>query len=156
LPEVTVRARYTTICPDELYSVLGDFEEHARRSPVVRSVVVHPGESPTVSEWEVSFRRGILRWSEFDEFDPDGRTIRFWRRDGDPESFAGTWEVVEQEDGCIAQFRAEFELGIPSFASIVDPLGDRMLYDNVVDILRSFGHEAEILTPVPGKRRRHG
>ena len=153
MPEVIVKARYTTIASDDLFSALSDFEAHARRSPVVRSVVVHTDCEPTVSDWEVSFRRGVLKWSEFDDFDPTARVIRFWRRDGDPESFEGSWEVTEDSGGCVAQFRAEFELGIPSFASIVDPLGDRMLYDNVVEILQSFGYPAEILTPPPSKRR---
>jgi ribosome-associated toxin RatA of RatAB toxin-antitoxin module len=150
-----VRARYTTIPSADLFAALSDFEAHARRSSVVRSVVVRSDQGvPSVSEWQVSFRRGVLKWSEFDEFDPERGVIRFWRRDGDPESFEGTWEVIEEDGTCVVQFRAEFELGIPSFSSIVDPLGDRMLYENVVDILQSFGHEAQILTVTPSSRRR--
>src|SRR5215471_16374925 len=55
----------------DVYRTLADFERYPELSDAVRSVVLSEvSENRTVSRWEVTFRAGLLRWTEEDTFDP--------------------------------------------------------------------------------------
>lgn len=152
MPTVEVRARCPSLGAHEAFSVLTDFERYPAISEAVHSVRVFDEDGAAVSSWEVNFRNGVLVWSEYDEVDPDSRTITFSRRDGDPDSFEGRWRVVDDEvaAGCLIDFRAEFDIGMGSMSDIVDPVATRTLYENILSIMRGVGGVGtEVLTSRP-------
>src|SRR5215471_2727191 len=120
----------------ELYPLLCDFERYPEFTPAVRSVrVIDSADGVTVSSWEVLFRTGILRWTEEDRLDADAHTITFKQTQGDVEYFAGVWSLRDISDGCEVRFSADFDLGIPALGSILEPIAERALTDNIQAIL---------------------
>ena len=122
--------------PDEVYATLADFDRYPVLAPAVRTVSVAPtGPRTSVSRWEVTFRRGILRWVEEDTFDPEGRTISFVQLDGDIDAFEGSWRCVPADGGTTVRFEARFDMGIPSLADALEPIAARTLADNTAAIV---------------------
>jgi ribosome-associated toxin RatA of RatAB toxin-antitoxin module len=120
----------------EIYPILCDFERYPHLTAAVRSVQIqHASEGVTVSRWEVNFRGGILRWTEEDWFDPSTYTITFHQTEGDVERFDGTWQIEDVPGGCQVRFTAELDLGIPALGSILEPIAERALKDNIKSIL---------------------
>jgi ribosome-associated toxin RatA of RatAB toxin-antitoxin module len=133
---VSIVANVTGATPGAVFDVLSDFEAYPSATDAVREVVV-ARESPTkvASSWEVNFRSGILRWTEEDVFDHEARTIRFAQIEGDLEHFSGTWHVDDHRDGCVVRFVAQFDMGIPSLAAMLDPIAENALRENVANII---------------------
>ena len=141
------------IVPDrdvkQTYEVLCDFERYPDYSPEVRSVSVEANNGHKVSSWETDFRGGILRWREIDTFDPDAGTIGFEQIEGDIEHFSGRWMIAGEGTGSLIRFSAQFDMGIPSLSSIIDPIAEQALRENIIAILKGlFGPAVEILPPV--------
>lgn len=147
-PLVLVSGYHPSLAPEEAFDVLRDFHRHALLSDAVRNVELEEQpDGSVISHWEVNFRNGILVWSEFDEFDASTNTVRFRRRDGDPEAFTGSWSAHRDRlgRGCTLKFEAEFEIGIPTLSDMLEPLAARTLRENVTQTLRAiFGDALEI------------
>jgi ribosome-associated toxin RatA of RatAB toxin-antitoxin module len=134
---VEVVANVTGGVPAEVFEVLSDFERYPAATDAVRQVIVSRQTTNKVaSTWEVNFRSGILRWKEEDEFDRDARTIRFTQVEGDLEHFTGVWHVDEHRDGCVVRFVAQFDMGIPTLAAMLDPIAESALRENISNIIR--------------------
>jgi ribosome-associated toxin RatA of RatAB toxin-antitoxin module len=133
--------------PAAVFEALSDFERYPQATDAVRQVTVTPYTTSTVaSSWEVNFRTGILRWKEQDEFDREARTIRFTQIEGDLEHFSGVWHVDEHDDGCVVRFVAQFDMGIPTLAAMLDPIAEGALRENVSNIIRCLiDHPLEIV-----------
>jgi hypothetical protein len=117
---------------DDAYAVIRDLERNVRRDRVVRDVRVEPISDRTqISHWEINFANGILRWSERDEYDDAARCMRFTLREGDPVLYEGAWEIAQTADGFRILFRCDFDLGIPTLAATLDPLGVRILRETI-------------------------
>src|SRR5207302_1925262 len=102
-------ARHPSLTPEEAFEIVRDYGRHALLSDAVRNVEVEQQpDGSFISHWEVNFRNGILVWSEFDEFDESTNTVRFQRRDGDPEDFSGSWSADFDPSGygCALKFEA--------------------------------------------------
>ena len=55
----------------DVYATLADFERYPELSDAVQNVAVtEVSENLTVSSWEVTFRAGLLRWTEEDTSTP--------------------------------------------------------------------------------------
>jgi hypothetical protein len=148
-PLVLVSGHHPSLTPEEAFDILRDFHRHALLSEAVRSVELEEGlDGSFISHWEVNFRNGILVWSEFDEFDAAANTVRFERRDGDPEDFSGSWSArrAPSGGGCILKFEATFEIGIPTLSEMLDPLAARTLRENVIQTLRGIFGESLVIT----------
>ena len=137
----------------DVYETLADFERYPELSDAVRSVAVtEVSENRTVSDWEVTFRAGLLRWTEEDTFDPGNLTIRFHQLEGDVAVFDGSWRCVETAQGSEVLFSADLDLGIPSLADALEPIAVRTLIANIVSIVRGLVCSAELVasdTEVP-------
>jgi hypothetical protein len=80
-------------------------------------------------------------------------TVHFTQRDGDPEYFAGSWSAVDDEDGCHVRFEAQFDIGIPTLAAMLDPLAYTTLRDNIVKTMVGvMGEELEIDPELEGAK----
>jgi len=137
--EVTVEA-VVWADPDAVFADLADFPGYVRRAPSVREVVM--GEGNSTSSWEVSFRDGILRWVEADAFDAGARTIDFRQTEGDMEFFEGSWLVEPAAEGARIVFSARFDLGVPGLAAFLEPVAQRALEENIVELVRSLFADA--------------
>ena len=130
----------------DVYATLADFERYPELSDAVKSVAVtEVSENITVSQWEVTFRAGLLRWTEEDTFDSGALTITFRQLDGDIPVFDGSWQVVDAGPGSEVLFCARLDMGIPSLADALEPIAARTLIDNVVSIVRGLVGDAEIV-----------
>jgi uncharacterized membrane protein len=133
--------------PADAFVILADFERYPDLSEAVRSVVVSDVcDNVTVSQWEVTFRAGLLRWTEEDTFDHAGRTITFRQLEGDVAIFDGSWSCTESADGTRITFCARLDMGIPSLADALEPIAVRTLVDNTVSIVSGLFGGVEIVS----------
>jgi ribosome-associated toxin RatA of RatAB toxin-antitoxin module len=132
--EMTARIRGRE--PREAYAILSRLSSYPEHTEAVRSVTVasapHDG---VVSTWEVTFRNGILRWTEEDQFDPAELLIRFRQLEGDVDYFAGFWKIEGDRLACTVSFVLDFDLGIPSLSHIIDPIAEHALFENFQKII---------------------
>ncbi|MET9489815.1 SRPBCC family protein [Nocardia sp. NPDC006630] len=133
--------------PDRAYALVSDFARYSELVEVVRSVAVRDTDTVdiVVSDWEVYFRNGILRWTEADVFDTAARNIEFEQRSGDFHIFHGHWRVEAAGAGCTVGFEAEFDFGIPSLAGILDPIAQRVLRETIALVLRGLLGEITVV-----------
>jgi ribosome-associated toxin RatA of RatAB toxin-antitoxin module len=130
----------------EVYATLADFERYPELCDAVRSVAVTGvSENLTVSRWEVTFRAGLLRWTEEDTFDPAALSITFRQLEGDIALFDGSWECADAKQGSEIMFCARLDMGIPSLADALEPIAVRTLTDNIVSIVRGLVGSAELI-----------
>ena len=130
----------------DVYRTLADFERYPELSDAVRSVTVTKvSENHTVSNWEVTFRAGLLRWTEEDTFDPAALSITFRQLEGDAAVFDGSWECADAAQGSEIVFAARLDMGIPSLADALEPIAVRTLIDNIVSIVRGLVGSAELI-----------
>ena len=123
----------------DVYATLADFERYPLLCEAVQSVTVtEVSDNVTVSRWEVTFRAGLLRWTEEDTFDPDALSITFRQLDGDIAVFDGSWRCSDAPQGSEIVFAARLDMGIPSLADALEPIAARTLIDNVVSIVRGL------------------
>jgi ribosome-associated toxin RatA of RatAB toxin-antitoxin module len=129
----------------DVYAALANFERYPVLCEAVQNVAVtEVSENRTVSRWEVTFRAGLLRWSEEDMFDPGALTITFRQLDGDIAIFDGSWQCVDAAAGSDVLFCARLDMGIPSLADALEPIAARTLIDNIVSIVRGLVGGAEL------------
>ena len=130
----------------DVYATLADFERYPKLSDAVQSIAVtEVSENRTVSTWEVTFRAGLLRWTEEDTFDPAVLSITFRQLEGDVALFDGSWECADAEQGSEIVFSARLDMGIPSLADALEPIAVRTLIDNIVSIVRGLVGGAELV-----------
>ncbi|GLW10123.1 cyclase [Microtetraspora sp. NBRC 13810] len=148
---VTVKVLVRDADPGDAYLRVGDFARYPELTATVHEVVVHPQEDAHthLSDWTVSFRNGLLRWTERDTFDPGTRSISFTQVSGDFMTFEGTWLVEPATGGSTVTFTAAFDLGIPSLAEILDPVASAALSGNILQILRGLFGEVNQVTETP-------
>ncbi|MFE3757744.1 type II toxin-antitoxin system RatA family toxin [Nocardia tengchongensis] len=94
--------------------------------------------SGVVSTWAVKFRKGLLRWTERDTFTPESGRIDFVQLSGDFAEFSGSWQVIDTDSGVEVVFDADFDLGIPTLADILDPVAENALRENITLILNGL------------------
>jgi ribosome-associated toxin RatA of RatAB toxin-antitoxin module len=130
----------------DVYEALADFETYPRLSDAVRSVSrTEVSENRTVSRWEVTFRSGLLRWTEEDTFDPGALSIVFRQLEGDVAVFDGSWQCLDAPPGSEIVFCARLDMGIPSLADALEPIAVRTLTGNIVSIVRGLVGRAELV-----------
>jgi len=130
----------------DVYATLADFERYPQLCEAVKNVTVTDvSEYRTVSQWEVTFRAGLLRWTEEDTLDPGALTITFHQLEGDIAVFDGSWQCVDVAQGSEVIFSAALDMGIPSLADALEPIAARTLIANIVSIVRGLVGSAEAI-----------
>jgi len=129
---VRLRLHVPNQSASDVYAALADFERYPVLCEAVQKVAVtEVSENVTVSAWEVTFRAGLLRWTEEDTFDSGALTITFRQLD-------------DAGPGSEVLFCARLDMGIPSLADALEPIAARTLIDNVVSIVRGLVGGAEL------------
>jgi ribosome-associated toxin RatA of RatAB toxin-antitoxin module len=142
---VRIRLQVPHKSASDVYATLANFERYPILCEAVQNVAVtEVSENLTVSHWEVTFRAGLLRWTEEDAFDPGALTITFRQLDGDIAVFDGSWRCVDAGPGSEVLFSARLDMGIPSLADALEPIAARTLIDNIVSIVRGLVGAAEL------------
>jgi hypothetical protein len=143
---VWIQARLGESDPESVLRRVTDFGRWPAASESVRSVEVMAQEDGSeVSEWEVIFREGLLRWTERDWIDIAANRAMFDLIEGDPHQFNGTWDVLPGADGSILTFDAEFDLGMPSLAHVLDPIAVEAVEDAIESVLRGlYGEDIDL------------
>ena len=143
---VRIRLQVPNLSASEVYATLADFGRYPILCEAVQNVAVtEVSENLTVSHWEVTFRAGLLRWTEEDTFDPGALTITFRQLDGDIAVFDGSWQCVDAAPGSEVLFCARLDMGIPSLADALEPIAARTLIGNIVSIVRGLVGGAELV-----------
>jgi ribosome-associated toxin RatA of RatAB toxin-antitoxin module len=150
---VEIHAFLLGVDANTVFDTLADFAHYPRLVDVVRSVELHRADANrTTSDWVVEFRNGLLRWTEQDWFRRDELRLDFNQLEGDFEEFFGGWVLTPEPDGTHAAMIADFDFGVPSLASIIEPVAERVLTDVTHLILRGlFGDDVELDAAVPAK-----
>lgn len=141
-----IKLRSLSADADFAFDRITRFERYPDFVDEVRSVVVHEnGDEPLVSEWEIFFRNGPLRWTEVDYFQPARRRIVFEQISGDFELFRGAWQVEAVPGGCEVTFEATFDFGIPSLAGVLEPIATKVLKEGIATIVHQLLGGAVVL-----------
>ena len=150
MPTVTITCRVPHGDAGETFARISDFPSYADHTDAVREVRIDHAEAGTIgSTWSVNFRNGVLRWSEQDRVDPHRRRIDFTQTAGDFAHFAGHWRVEPGGDAVDVEFGAEFDLGMPSLAALIDPIAEQTLDDNMRLIIRGLLGDTVRFTDTP-------
>jgi hypothetical protein len=130
----------------ESLRLMTDYPRWAEASDAIDRVVVTPSDDgSSTSFWEVTFRGGLMKWSERDSCDLDKLVHEFDLIEGDPHAFSGTWTATEVDGGCELRMTATFDLGMPSLSHVLDPIAVEALEDAVVDAVHHlFGDRATV------------
>ena len=136
---VTVAAVVDGAPAARMYEALADLARYPELTDAVLSVTVERLAPDSVrSSWTVRLRRGILRWTERDTFDRQAMTIDFEQVAGDLDVFRGRWSVLAPEAGgrqARISFDAALDLGMPTVATILEPIAARALGESVALIM---------------------
>jgi ribosome-associated toxin RatA of RatAB toxin-antitoxin module len=149
MPDVVIQVRAASVQPDAAYARISDFARYPELTENVLAVDLEPpqADGSVISSWLVRFRKGQLRWTERDVLDAAARRIEFAQLSGDFASMTGFWQIdpMPDGDGALVRFEAQFDLGIPSLAEILDPVAESTLRDNALLVLTALlGDVAEI------------
>ncbi|MFF2044455.1 type II toxin-antitoxin system RatA family toxin [Kitasatospora sp. NPDC048239] len=145
MPSVSIHILAPAISPAEAYRRISDFGRYPELTETVENVVVQEpsADGSVLSEWTVHFRNGLLKWSERDTFHPEELAISFEQVKGDFAEFRGDWKVEADGEGTLVRFLAEFDLGIPTLAAILDPVAETALRGNILKIVDGLLGEAQ-------------
>lgn len=145
MPTVIIDALAPAVAPAEAYDRISEFARYPELTATVENVVVHPPspDGSVLSEWTVHFRNGLLKWTERDTFAPEQLSLGFEQVTGDFATFRGTWRVTADGGGTLVRFEAEFDLGIPTLAAILEPVAEAALRDNILKILAGLLGEVQ-------------
>lgn len=143
---IEVRTASSTITPDAAFDLIADFARYSDLVDEVNSVTVHTHEAGhLLSDWEVRFRNGPLRWSEVDYVQPELRRIVFEQTTGDFQTFRGVWSVEPVDAGCEVKFEATFDFGIPSLAGILEPIATKVLKEGIAIVVHRLLPDAAVV-----------
>ncbi len=138
-----------TTNPDSAYALISNFTSYPELVDEVKKVDVRHHESGLlVSDWEVVFRNGPLRWTEIDYKRPASLTIEFEQIEGDFQTFRGAWQVSTKSPspgGCSVSFTAEFDFGIESLQGVLEPIAEKVLKEGIGVILSRLLSDAEVV-----------
>jgi ribosome-associated toxin RatA of RatAB toxin-antitoxin module len=81
-------------------------------------------------EWKVLLKGSQLEWTEYEEIDHDRHEIRFHQTDGDLHIYTGMWSATPDGSGSVVRLEADFDIGIPLLADMLNPVAVRALQDN--------------------------
>jgi ribosome-associated toxin RatA of RatAB toxin-antitoxin module len=124
-----------------VWRAVTDVERYPESMRSVRAARILDAPSATTrrTEWSVSLKGSILEWEEDETLDPERMVMRFRQLSGDMEKFDGEWTVdpVDAERSTV-RLTVEFEIGIPLLADMLNPVAQRSLRENCVEMLRGI------------------
>ena len=129
---------------DTVWKVMCDFEAFPDLMQDVLEVSCFEREGALFkSAWKVLLNGSELNWVEQDEL--IGRQeIRFFQIEGDLEVWEGSWRLTEVDGKIVVDLAVTFDLGIPSLAHILDPIGIRSISANSRQMLEAIDANSQV------------
>jgi ribosome-associated toxin RatA of RatAB toxin-antitoxin module len=130
---VELNAEIDGVDPDRAFTDLVRFDMYPGLTRHVKSTEVHrtlPHDTGR-SSWELNFRSGLLCWTEQEHFHRSAGRIEFEQVDGDFDTMSGVWQLAPRPGGCTVHFRADFDFGIASMETILDPIAERVIKETI-------------------------
>jgi ribosome-associated toxin RatA of RatAB toxin-antitoxin module len=129
-----------------VFDTIADFERYVDYGQSIRSVKVESSEDGrVVSKWDVDFRGGNMQWTEADTIDKERMRIDFEQLEGNLRHFTGYWAVTGDGDDAVIHFFGEFELGMPTLASFIEPIAESAIRENLIAVLKGvFAEQFEL------------
>lgn len=128
----------------QVYEVVKDMPSYPRFMPNLKKVEIlerRPGA--TVTEWVGTVKGATLRWTELDEFDDENFRIHYRQLGGDLKKFEGDWILEETPEGTKVTLTVDFEIGIPMFATMLNPIARLVVRDNAEGMLKAVKERLE-------------
>ncbi len=141
---IHLRVEVAAADPAAAFGLVADFTRFPDLAEDVHAVETTPG-TPRMSDWEVNFRRGIMRWTEQEEVDHQQLRIDFEQTDGDFEEFRGSWQLAAAPSGTEVHFEVTYDFGIESLAGIMDPIAERVIKRAICSVLTGLFTDIAVL-----------
>jgi ribosome-associated toxin RatA of RatAB toxin-antitoxin module len=149
-----IHGRVRSTSPADVFDTIADFERYVEYGKSIRSVEVQDAaDGRVISKWDVDFRGGSMQWTEADTIDRERLRIDFEQLEGNLRHFTGYWQVTSDDGDAVIHFFGEFELGMPTLASFIEPIAESAIRENLIAVLTGvFGEQfdAEPATPAAG------
>ncbi|MFF8908789.1 type II toxin-antitoxin system RatA family toxin [Streptomyces olivaceoviridis] len=134
---IHLRVDIPSVDPATAFDQISDFTRFPSLAKDVHDVETKPG-SPRHSDWEVNFRRGLMRWTEQETLDTQALSIEFHQTDGDFEDFRGHWQLARVPEGTEVYFEVTYDFGIESLVGIMDPIAERVIKRAIFSVLEGL------------------
>lgn len=130
---------------DQAYAIAKRQEDFPRYMKDLDSVrtLERAVDGGTVTEWIGRLQGRKMRWVERDEFDDEARCVRYKQTEGDLKKMEGEWRFQPEGAGTRATAVVDFELGIPMFAGLLEPIARVIVRNNVQAMLEAIKREVE-------------
>lgn len=130
--------------PDEVYRIAKDMESYPNFMKSVEKITtLERGEHHTVTRWEARLQGRPLAWTEQDLFDDQARRIDYRMVKGDLKKFEGAWTFEPAGNGTLVRLTVDFEMGIPMFASLLNPIAVLTVRQNCEAMLAGMKQQVE-------------
>jgi coenzyme Q-binding protein COQ10 len=131
--------------PEQAYAIARRQEDFPRYMKDLDSVrtLEHLPDGGTITEWIGRLQGRKMRWVERDEFDDLGRCVRYKQTEGDLKKMEGEWRFEADGGGTRATAVVDFELGIPMFAGLLEPIAKVIVRNNVQSMLEAIKKQVE-------------
>lgn len=127
------------------YEMAKDMEAYPKYMESVISVKVADRDAnSTITEWEAKVKGATLKWREKDEFDDANCRIHYRQIGGDLKKFEGDWifDTIGEGETKIT-LTVDFEIGIPMFAAMLNPIASIVVKQNSQAMLRAIKEHLE-------------
>ncbi|KQV14662.1 MULTISPECIES: type II toxin-antitoxin system RatA family toxin [unclassified Kitasatospora] len=137
--------------PDTVWAAVVDVERYPHCMASVDSVVIteQPDARHRTTAWSVRLQGSVLRWTEAEVIDPAARRFDFRQLTGDLGEFVGHWAVDATPGGSLVTLHADFDIGIPLLAEMLNPIAAKALRENAEEMLAALRQQ---LAPLKSRR----
>jgi uncharacterized membrane protein len=136
MPVVDTTLKINNVSIQRVWEVLCDFERYPDLMDDVIDVKCQNGDI-FKSSWKVLLNGSELTWDEEDIFEPHQRIV-FHQIEGDLEIYKGEWRLEKKENDVNVTLVIEFDLGIPSLADMLNPIGIKAIKANSRQMLEAI------------------
>lgn len=128
----------------EVYALAKDMESYPQfMEDVVSIKVMERSPDRTITDWNARLQGKPMRWQEEDLFDDARPHIRYRQISGDLKKFEGDWFFDAAEEGTRVTLTVDFELGIPMFAAMLNPVAKLVVKNNIESMLKGMKEKVE-------------
>ena len=130
--------------PYKIYEIAKDMESYPNfMQNVVKITTLERGDDYTITEWDARLKGRPLLWTERDEFDDTARRIDYKLVKGDLKKFEGAWTFEPTATGTLVRLTVDLELGLPMFASLLNPIAKLATKQNCEEMLAGLKQQIE-------------
>ncbi|RMV71060.1 hypothetical protein ALP05_200096 [Pseudomonas caricapapayae] len=138
MPEVNTSLNLGAVQLERVWTTLCEFERYPEFMEDVLDVTIEQSAgNEIISTWRVLLNGSELTWTERDLFLPDHRIV-FQQIDGDLEVWSGEWSIKQVGNDISVQLDVIFDIGIPSLADVLHPIGERAIRANSRQMLEGI------------------